>query len=703
MDIHFAILSSDQVTKDGTQFSISALEDGVWLASMFGVPSNLSHDFHRPVGWSYASGLYFDPRHVLMTGKMLIASSTKDIETLTKAMKNWYGNLLYNHINPFTDKFRTALGDFFSTTGKLFYNGIVLYHEKNIVAKIFPEMDAEILKDKDHLVNLEYLLNEFENLGQGVFKHKKSELCVLAHPYFRRSLSIHNNFHWEFIDELIAQNKIPGVTAKIKIDYEFIGYSHSFCPSHEYEFWWGPKYNDDISSIAPGLTQYGSNEFEKLYYQIERTEFVWKKEKDKKRELYTLEMEEVKNQPAPIAGDNYGCRYVHSIWDEDNQAFDHFDGAIRAYDTELMLERIESRLTDMGRRSEYTKLFRIDGKLPLSNWKSLVTNYMQGNPQIYEYFGLENPDVQSVLNEPVSPSAFERLVPYSINKDEGIRLYVSYHEKQVELSKARYFDSYDLLTMTDGKRKSIEYFTVDLVKVFNRIGIDIDLPIDRTLVLHEDFYHNIPCIFHGGEKSEDNIALTLKGLKKVMESLVRLERNEVFSISLAWNWEDRSVNFALLGHVNDLLNWFTSFSSIPISRGKFKTFLETQGNFIKQNGKATELPKLASVICGDGMIYLKRRLVQEDAILSWPDPKDFTNTMLKVKNDDLGLVELLQNKQIYPTPSLLIKKILCNKSNLDYIESPYCELLDSDLETTMEDIEILTFHWSDKPKPIKFA
>ena len=48
-------------------------------------------------------------------------------------------------------------------------------------------------------------------------------------------------------------------------------------------------------------------------------------------------------------------------------------------------------MTDFGRRSDYTKIFRIDGDLKLSDWKSLVTNYMQDNPLIYEYFDAEKP------------------------------------------------------------------------------------------------------------------------------------------------------------------------------------------------------------------------------------------------------------------------------------------------------------------------
>ena len=63
-----------------------------------------------------------------------------------------------------------------------------------------------------------------------------------------------------------------------------------------------------------------------------------------------------------------------------------------------MIERLDSKMTEFGRRSNYTKLFRVDGKLSLDRWKSLVTNYLQGNPQIYEYFNLPKPAVKQIPN-----------------------------------------------------------------------------------------------------------------------------------------------------------------------------------------------------------------------------------------------------------------------------------------------------------------
>ena len=136
-------------------------------------------------------------------------------------------------------------------------------------------------------------------------------------------------------------------------------------------------------------------------------EFFWKSN----NELHEFELEEVKDDLAPTLTDTYGCRYIHSIYNKDNSEFQHFDGAIRSYSTELMSERRDSKMTEFGRKSDYTKLFRVDGKLSLSSWKSLVTNYLQGNPEIYEYFNLPKPSVKQVQPEENEKSPLEKVYP----------------------------------------------------------------------------------------------------------------------------------------------------------------------------------------------------------------------------------------------------------------------------------------------------
>ena len=699
MNKTLAVFNSDQESRDGKRFAISALEDGIWMTAIYGVPSNLSHDVHRPVGWAYAKGLYFEPDKVLTVGYMLLASDDNDMATISAARQKFFANLQNREIAPYADDFIKELGPLYQEQGgNWFSSGMVLYGYDNIVLKAFPRLAEHIANDKDGLVNLDYLLSEFDYLTQGAFKKKGSNLGIIVHPYFRKSLSMYNNFHWIFLDELVALYKKYDITIKLHIEPNYLGYSPSFIPTHEFEYWWGPKFDDDISAIQTGLTQYGSEEFERLYYNILRTEFVWKSEEN----LHTLELEEVRDQPAPTLVDTYACRYVHSIFDKERKVFDHFDGAIRAYDTELMLERVEKKMTEMGRRSQYTKLFRIDGNLPLANWKSLVTNYMQGNPQIYEYFGLPKPGIQNVADEEKYLS-FEKYIPYSINEGDGVRLYTSYHDMLKEQPEDRFICFKDEITLDDGKHDAIEYFTIELKKALQRVGIELSLPKDCKLLIPEDYYANIPCIFHGDKNTQELLNGTLKGVRVLLNRLVKFRKKEVLSLTFSWHMEDKLSVVSALGHVSDLEIWFNSFEEIPVGREKYKEWLTLQATFIKKHGRPTVTPALAKVVYDDGTLYIKRRSVRKDAKLIFPDQENFREVAVEVPNEDVVLAQLLDEKRFSVSPLLLLKKMVCEKTGLDYLESPLSVVLDDNVKQRLDECELLNFHWTDRPRPVAFV
>ncbi|MBA5603866.1 hypothetical protein H3H36_00625 [Duganella sp. FT3S] len=86
-------------------------------------------------------------------------------------------------------------------------------------------------------------------------------------------------------------------------------------------------------------------------------------------------------------GSTYGCRYAHAEFSANEDAITHFDGAIRAYPAEAYFDRIDTSIDKAGKHSDYSKLFRLDGGLPISDWKRLLTDYFQGNALIPEYLG----------------------------------------------------------------------------------------------------------------------------------------------------------------------------------------------------------------------------------------------------------------------------------------------------------------------------
>ena len=691
----FSIFNSDQASKNGTRFSIGALEDVIWQTAVYGVPSNISHDIHKPIGWSYAKGLYFDHQKTLTVGYFLIGETDKDFKNISKARQR-QANMMIKSIEPHRSDFISELGDFFDKeNGRFFYNNLVLYNQSDILFKVFPKLAEAIAKDKAGLIEINLLLESFDYLGYGVFKEKSSNKAILAHPFFRKSLSHYNNFHSIFLDELVSLSGKEDVITKIKLDPDYIGFSPSFLQSFEFEYWYGPKYEDDISSIKVGLTVYKSDEYEKLYHNIDRTEFFWKSN----NKLHEFELEELKNDLAPTLTDTYGCRYVHSIYNKDNSEFQHFDGAIRSYSTELMPERRNSKMTDFGRKSDYTKLFRVDGKLSLSSWKSLVTNYLQGNPEIYEYFNLPKPSVKQVQSEEDEKSPLEKYIPYSISKNDGIRLLVSYHSKKDHGSKKRYVSIPDVITLEDGKHDAIEYFTVEVKKALNRLGENLELPEDCVYMCPEDYYVNIPCIYHSTDDTQNLVDKTIEALNMITKCLHERNNEEVLSFTLAWDVDDKEIRVGVIGHVEDLNTWFKSTERIPTERTSFKKWLKQQQEYCSNHGNPTVTPILSEITQSDGVLYFKRRLTENDVDLKVLEGSPMG---LEVNADESkkDLMERLSEKKIFIAPSMIIEEVICLKSGLNYLESTHSIVLDEGVDQFMKKCKIGSFHWTDKPRPI---
>ena len=149
-------------------------------------------------------------------------------------------------------------------------------------------------------------------------------------------------------------------------------------------------FNEKVENITVEKEKYESDEVEKFYTDIKSTEFIWQKKDDGKQ--YQFEMEELRDVEAPTLEKNtYACRYLHALYDFNNKEFNHFDGAIRCYDLDSMIKRIDTTMDKMGHQACYTKIFRIDGHISLDLWKALITQYLCSNNSVYDYFGIPRP------------------------------------------------------------------------------------------------------------------------------------------------------------------------------------------------------------------------------------------------------------------------------------------------------------------------
>lgn len=686
----FSVLNSDHINKYGHMIILSALEDMIWMHSTDGgVPMHFGHDMHRPVGRMIPYGLYFIPGMVRTIGITLIPENDDESKGILEYKNYFNSKTISESLDKTKDLFLPLIKD--AIVDKVYFLkcNTIAVENTDIVKRLFPELLSVL--DRDGLIYIKDLKNHFTYKSQGVFIHNSRPLCIYAHNYFRRSLSRHNSLHYIFLDEMMKHDSNENVTIRLAIDWDLIGYAPDFLQTMEYEYWFGPKFNDDISKIAAGVTKHQASEFERKYYGISATEFVWK-DND---ELKEFEMEELRENEAPTIDDFYGCRYIHSIYDSTKSTFAHFDGAIRGYDTELYLERIGVKMTDFGRRSNYKKIFRIDGQLALQDWKSLILNYMQGNPLVYEYFDIAKPESPLEKNEPVK-SLMETLVPCKLDKKDGLRMFVSYHCKNENFNNHTHAISrYDIVETAEGSHIALEYEIIEVKKALNRLGKSLYIDESTYFGTIKDKYWNIPCIFHSAENPAEDIAKTLESLRNIFMKLVERKSELIISFTISWNCEDKEVLISVAGNVEDLLSWLEN-NTYPTTREELKQWIEIQREYLNSKyGSVSDLPDLAKLCQFDGVLYFKRKVVGPEFELKPYEDEAGLNCTIKLPDNDLKYKPII-DQEIIPTAAFIIEKSKCSKSGLPYIESQYSKFLDDDVRMIVEKISGLVFYWTDK-------
>lgn len=683
---------TDGVSKSGVRFSIPALEDALWQGFQQCVPSNISHDIHRPLGLTNISSLYLSHENAYLLGTTSIPETKEEEKQVIYARTAYLNNKIVERVMKFSQAFNEEIrmSGLLKENGRLMSNGVVMYGYKDIVFDAFPYLKE--LTDGDGLLYLNDILKTFEYKGDGVFASTKGNLSVMVHPYMRRSLSIYNCFNNGFLKELFDSNS-EATPVRIRLDLDYVGYTPSFIETQEFDYWYGPDYSDDIGQIKEGVTAYDTNQTEYIFNQIKKTEFVWQN-KDGKRQF---EMEEVTDIDAPTLEEGtYGCRYLHSFYDPETKEFDHFDGAIRCYDLDSICKRLECPIDAMGHSAQYTKLFRIDGPLPIHKWKSLITHYLKGNQDVYRYFGMDVPFIEQDTkeNNPVS-----KYVPFVPKTGDGIRILYSYHTLSDEISE-RFFTDFDTCHLQEGVIETADLMAVDLAKCIRRCGGEIEYP-DCRYISYRDNFHDIPEIYHGGTNTEVLVGTTLKGINLFLTGLRKRKIDDCLSFCLSWNVEGRKVKISFMGSVTDLLKWLSFMVSIPTGREGLKKWLDKQTTYVEKNGCDAPTPINAAYIHSNGIFYHRRRLVQQDAELKdlYMDAEKGVCASLNFNDGNKELIKLFDSKIIKPVPYIVVDKLLCNCKE-DYLKNEkIASLGEIECETTIYYMNLI---WSSQENGFQY-
>jgi len=408
---------TDEINLYGHKFSIegmySSYED-IWEE---GIPSFLNHDHRKHLGWTKLSGLYLEPHKAYLMNSIMIGESEAERSKLQKlSYQQLYDKRVVSQQSKY-DELKEKLGGLLSTESKPCWVNAVSYYDVGIVQRAIPNISASLMKGLMPLSKINYI-------QPGVYE--KDGWLLFAHQYFRRGLSYLNTLNEPFLD--LLQKCDEKTNPRIALDFNCIGLLGTQSRELEYSYWWGPKFNDDLSKIPYGVTAYKNDHYDGLLSDILQTEFGWYRQDG----IQTFECEEVTDiANIEIKGnEKYGCRFTHSMINADTGLPTHLDGAIRAYTTDEMISRLDLDIKHSGRHTEYTKLWRIDGDIEIGLWKSLITNYYRDNMQVGEYFGgvdskldLRHTRRDNALSAP-SVFSLKSFIPVNMDAKDGLRISV---------------------------------------------------------------------------------------------------------------------------------------------------------------------------------------------------------------------------------------------------------------------------------------
>ena len=654
--------ASDAINRYGYIIDIQAFERLIKDVQKGGIPMLIAHDFHKPVGWNLPFGVYIKPGIAFATASRWIVENELEQSLITEKTNQFLNERYQNTYLPVKDSFLDSLSSEINDDSLKIDCGCAAIVQANIALDEFKDFFDGATLDKNGLIPVQYLLTEFDYYKQGIFKHRRKPLCLFAHPYFRRSQSRLNNFYSTFLDELMGLSTNEDVAIRIRIDPDMIGYSPSCLEVGELAYHYGPKYNDKIEQIKHGITRHQSTDLDRKITGVSATEFYGKHEGNE----FTFEVEEIKEHPAGSTEEDYACRYVHAIYDKKEGSFHHFDGAIRSYNFESIIERVSQSFVEAGRKAKYTKLFRIDGKIPVSLWKSLVTHYYQENPLIYEYFDIDVSHLKTQSSKRFEP--ITKALPYDMTIKKGIRIFLSYHEITKPLEQGRFIDIFDVMCDETEKKYFVEHNVFELKFALAKLGEDLAISENVDIMKFDDDLWNIPSIMHEGENAPDLLMKTVEAMCNLFSAMILRASKKTVSLTLSYTVNSRIVRISSFGTIQNQLNWLKSITNIPITENDLTKWVTIQQQYLKQYSAEDDNDMDVALLQEDGVLYIKRVQVKSGFQITTNESGGYS-IFLSEAGTPKEIIDMCSQKQIRPTIAFKIGSIVWEDTGENYLTS----------------------------------
>jgi hypothetical protein len=679
MRYSLAATMSDAVNRKSMRMDTGALYDSMKNSFVDGMPQLLSHDRHRLIGWVVPAAVYLEPGVNRVLAHIIDAQTQADILDLKPRWKNFIATTIHGVPEESVGRLKELLGPNKLTGSALPWDtGVHALRDKGIAEKVFPELFQKM--DKDGLVPF----SELQMIRPGVFQF--GELCLFAHHYMRRSESPFNNFNEELLATLNQMSKDTDVSVRVRLDPDMVGLADTARHTMELDYWYGPKFTDDLSSIQPGVTTHGADDRQRLFHQISRTEFWWQKRTKGRDVELILEAEELRDAESGADRTKFRCRYVHSVIDEATQRIEHLDGSIRAYNQEEMLSRMDVDLKHAGRHTEYTKLWRMDGKIELGRWKNAIHNHFRDNTLVSEYFGTakSEADVRAKLEETdVFPQSLELdpRVLWQCDDARSFRILVTHQPSVLDsVPQEPMAWPYTSVEIGDKEYALFDLRVLELKKVLEQNGHQLSFPPNARFLNFEDDYLQFPIMIH---RTPEDVEHTIEAYRVLLSKVAEHMPSSPVLVNVSTALPHLTLSISLFGRCVDALAWLNRPQPFP-----------TEANGADWVRDAAETMSTFGEGVDTGLVYIERnslnlypKRTMVDEVVDVPKAENDVSvegTILDTPPGESGLEIRTAARVISAT---------CNICQQDYLNCP-CSYISQRAQAPTTDLRFAFRYWA---------
>lgn len=686
------IFNSDEMNSQGIVMPVPVLASALEQRWLLGTPMHRSHDRHRVDGWSRPLGLHLEPGLARLTGVCGFPEEQKEANALEAATQSYHARNLAMYVQPHLQALREQLADVLDGSEIPTHLEAVAFQSEGLAARVFPALFEQA--DDDGLI----LMRLLDPIAPGVFR--RGELLLFASHYLRRSLSRLNTLNEPFLSRLQPLAADERLTVKIRLDRDAVGLASTFQQPLEFAHWWGPHFDDDLQSIPIGLTRHQASETQQFFSGIDHADFWWHAQNG----LKTLECEEVLDIPSlGVGNDVYGCRYAHSIVDEQTDLPIHLDGAIRMYGEEAMIKRLDVNLVHAGRHSDYTKLWRVDGQIPIKVWKELICHHFRDNELVGEYLGgLEevSRNLPAVLPAPDKP--MDRIVPCSMAAGDGVRVSVAYHlVDEADVGKAEVeLVSRDSCGSPEDRRHYVEADSYEPVKLLRQQGVQVAVPQDALRLAFEDTVINMSLLMHRGLNAVENARRTMDVYRSLCDAWVNRGDDRNVSFVIGVEHEDRIIYFSFAGHVIDLQTVLDALeTTIPASPHDMGEWADEIRKLLTDRFPTTnDRPPIQRMMRRTGILQFDREMINTDWYRPVPDEEGHLKGYeFAFPRTEPELIQLIESNQISYATLRVIYSSTCTRCQNEYLNCDCSKYTNTDVRQSVTEYESVGLFWTNRP------